>query len=167
MRGRSYILLDGGSDVLAAGSELVVLASERTAGAVEILDANVGADSLPGRAAAVRPGSTAYSISSLNDDAAVRQRQSLAGVLADSDADPDSRSAALGVLTDLGGEESAIAIGAIFADADPALREEALYALAEIGGTTAVAYVRAALTDGDELVREAARDVLDSLLATD
>ncbi len=79
--------------------------------------------------------------------------------------DPDAnvRQAAVDAFTEIGGDDSAMALAIVLHDQDASLREEVVYALGEIGGAAAIDLLAQAQGDPERHIQQAATELLDRL----
>lgn len=75
------------------------------------------------------------------------------------------RAAAIDAFVEIGGDDSARALGLALSDPDVSLREEAVYALGQIGGPTSIDLLRQATVDPDATIRQSAEERLVRLLS--
>lgn len=75
------------------------------------------------------------------------------------------RAAAIDALVEIGGDESARALGLALSDSDVSLREEAVFALGQIGGPTSIDLLHQATVDPDATIRQTAEERLVRLLS--
>jgi hypothetical protein len=79
------------------------------------------------------------------------------------DEDENVRDAVVEALSDIGGDDSARALGSALKHEDAAFREIAVDALAEIGGSVAIQMLEKALQDPDDAISQSAEEHLDDL----